>query len=319
MSMVKRAWFVASVIVALAALVAGSLGPIGSSVTSPAGALGIAVGLMPAALQLAGSPSRRRMIGVFHIAAGTTLAIAGFVLASQDNFLRLTMASIDFRALATSGSNLAPLGLMAIGVALMLTGTGLLLSRRSFAVLSALLVILTSGFFAVSLALAPYLRLRHLGHALFDQQAVAAAAVLLMVALLLVFAALSRYPVTWMPLIPARPGNPPRLAGDSPRPHEIIENQGRRWMKPAIWSAVSLATVTGISIWAWLTWGPRFVLADVFPDPNLAGCVADEMGQHGSSTKGVTERAGPRTVPVLQRRPRRDVYDLHGAFNPAAR
>lgn len=282
--MVKRAWFVASVIVALAALGAGSLGLIGSSVTSPAGALVIAVGLMPAALLLAGRPSRRRMIGVFHVAAGTTLGIAGFVLASQDNFLRLTMASIDFRALATSGPDLAPVGLMAIGVALMLTGTGLLLSRRSFAVLSALLVILTSGFFAGSLALAPYLRLRHLGHALFDSQAVATAAVLLMVALLLVFAALSRYPVTWMPLNP-RPGNPPRLAGDSPRPHEIIANQARRWMKPAVWSAVSLATVAGISIWAWLTWGPRFVLADVFPDPNLANCVAREMGQPGSSTK----------------------------------
>jgi hypothetical protein len=108
MSMVKRAWFVASVIVALAALGAGSLGLIGSPVTSPAGALVIAVGLMPAALLLAGRPSRRRMIGVFHVAAGTTLGIAGFVLASQDNFLRLTMASIDFRALATSGPGSRP-------------------------------------------------------------------------------------------------------------------------------------------------------------------------------------------------------------------
>lgn len=294
--MLKRAWFVASVIAAFAALVVGSLMLLDSSVTRPTGALVIVVGLMPVALLLAGTPDRRRMVGGSHIAAGALFAIAGLVLASQNNFLWLRLATIDWRILATSGHSLAPVGWVATGVALMLTGLGLLRSQRSCAVLSALLMIFTCGYFAGSLAVAPYLLLRHrcqpegacqnrVGVSLIDQQAVIVAIVLLLVALLLIIAALSRYPVRWMPLIPHRSGNPPRLAGDSARPDEIVENQVRRWMKPAVWSAVSLATVAGVSIWAWLTWGPRFVLADVFPDPNLASCVAHEMGQPGSSTK----------------------------------
>lgn len=291
MSKSERAWFLASVIVALAALVVGSLEPIGSSVTRPAGELVIAIGLMPVAVLLAGRPDRRRAVGVLHVVAGALFGIAGFVLASQDDFLQLRLALIDWRILVASGPGLAPVGWMAIGVAMILTGTGLLLFRRSFAVLSALLVIVTSGYFSGSLALAPYLRLRHLGRSLIDSQAIAAAIVLLLVALLLVIATLSRYPVRWVPLISERPGNPPTLDGDSAHPDEVAASHlRRRWVKPAVWSAVGAAAVAGVWVWVSLTWGPRIVLADVFLDPNLAACVAHEMGASGPSPK-VSHRA----------------------------
>lgn len=225
--MLNRAWFGASVISALAGLVIGSL-LLPGSVTRPTGALIMVVGLMPAAIQLAGTPDRRRMAGGLHVAAGALFGVAGFILASRDSFLRLRLASIDWRLLASSGHGLAPLGWMATGVALTLTGTGLLRSRRSCAVLSALLMILTSGYFAASLTVTPYLRLRHVGVSLIDSQSVASAIVLLLVALLLFIAALSRYPVTWMPLVPERPGNPPTLDGSVRTDQIIASPTGRR-------------------------------------------------------------------------------------------
>jgi internalin A len=286
MSKSKRAWFVASVIVAVAALVDGSIGLAGSSVTRPAGVLVIAIGLMPVAFLLAGSVDRRRMVGALHVGAGVLLGLAGFVLASQDGFLRLKLALIGWRLLVISGPSLAPVGLMTVGVALILMGTGLLLLWRSLAVLSSLLVILTSGFFSGSLTLVPYLRFRHLGHNVVDPQAIAAAVVMLLAALLLVTAALSRYPVRWVPPVTERPGNVTGWADDSAHPNELPSSHlRRRRVKAVAWSAVGAAVVAGIWGWASLTFGPRIVLAEVFPDPNLAACVAQAMGVSGPSAK----------------------------------
>jgi len=283
--MLKGVWFVASVIAALAALGAGALGMSGP-VTRPMGALVVVIGLMPVAMLLASRPGRRRTVGVLHIVAGALLGITGFVLASQDNFLRLKMATVDWRFLATSGHALAPVGWVAVGVALVLTGIALLRYRRGPVVLSALLVVLTSGYFAVSLAVVPYLYLRRRGVSALDLPVVAAAVVLLLVALLQLIAALSRVPVMWTPIVLGRSASPHTSYDDAPHPHEIVENQAmRRWVKPVVWSAVGVVAVAGISVWVWLIFGPRIVLAEAFPDPNLANCVAHELGSPGASTK----------------------------------
>ena len=283
--MLRGVWFVASVIAALAALVAAALRMSGL-VTRPMGALVVVIGLMPVAMLLASRPGRRRTVGVLHIVAGALLGITGFVLASQDTFLRLQMATVNWRFLATSGYALAPVGWVAVGVALVLTGIALLRYRRSLAVLSALLVIVTSGYFAVSLAVVPHLYLRRRGVSALDLPVVAAGVVLLLVALLQLIAALSRVPVTWTPTVPDRSASPHTSYDDAPHPHEMIENHARRrWVKPVAWSAVGVAAVAGISVWVWLIFGPRIVLAEAFPDPNLANCVAHELGSPGSSAK----------------------------------
>jgi internalin A len=176
--------------------------------------------------------------------------------------------------------------LMILGCALILTGTGLLLLWRSLAVLSSLLVILTAGFFSGTLTLSPYLRLRHYGQSLVDPQAVVAAIVMVLAALLLFTAALGRYPVRWVPPMTERPDNAPGLEDNSAHPQELpaIFLRGR-WVKAAAWSAVGAGVLTGIWVWASLTFGPRIVLAEVFPDPNLAACVAQAMGVSGPSEK----------------------------------
>jgi internalin A len=291
MSKLKRTWFVASLVVAAIALVDGTLALTGSPVTRAAGVLVIAIGLMPVAFLLAGSVDRRRMVGASHVGTGVLLGIAGFVLASQGGFLQLRLALIDWRLLVTSGSSLAPVGFMAMGVALILTGTGLLLLWRSLAVLSSLLVILTAGFFSGSLTLARYLRFRDLGVNVVGPQAMVAAVVMLLAALLLVIAALSRYPVRWVPLSLERPGSLPGL-DDDPAHHGDLpaSRPGRRWVKAAAWSVVVAGAVAGMWVGASLTFSPRIVLAEVFPDPNLAACVAQAMGVSGPSSK-VSQRA----------------------------
>jgi hypothetical protein len=155
---------------------------------------------------------------------------------------------------------------MAIGVALTLTGAGLLRSRRSLAVLSAFLVILTAGYFAVSLAVVPHLSLRRHGTVRLHWQVVAVAIVLVLVALLQLIAALSRVPVTWKRTISDRSVSPLTLDDDVPYPHEMIEiHARRRWAEPVLWSTVGVAAVAAISVWAWPIFGPRLVLAEVFP------------------------------------------------------
>jgi len=291
MSMVKRAWFSASVMVAVAALVDGSIGFARSPVTRSAGVLVIVIGLMPVAFLLAGALDRRRKVGALHVAAGVLLGVAGFVLASQDGFLRLKLALINWRLVLSAGPSVAPVGLMAVGGALILTGAGLLLLWRSLAVLSSLLVLLTAGYFSGTLALSPYLRLRHYGQNLVDPQAIAAAIVMMLAALLLVVAALGRYPVRWVPLIAERPGDLPGLEDHSAHPDELpASHPRRRWMKAVAWSAVGAGVVAAISVWASLTFGPRIVLAEVFPDQSLAACVAQAMGVSGPSAR-VSENA----------------------------
>jgi hypothetical protein len=107
MAMMNRAWFVASVIAAAAALV-GARMMMSVSNARPMGALMIVMGLMPVAILLARTPDRRPTVGLLHVVTGAIFDIAGALLVSQDNFFRLRLASIGWRVLATSGHALAP-------------------------------------------------------------------------------------------------------------------------------------------------------------------------------------------------------------------
>lgn len=284
MSILKRVWFVASVIAALAAVgVAVMMSGLAARLM---GALVIVIGLMPLAMLLACIPGRRRAAGVLHVAAGALFALTGIVLASQDTFLPVLMTSMDWRVLARSGGGLASVGWVAVGVALALTGTALLRSRRGPAVLSALLVTLTSGYFAVTLVVVPYLSLRHYGVTRLNWQTVLVAILLVLSALLQLMAALSRVPVAWTPTIPDPSLSPPTLYGDAPHAHAAIEvHPRRRWKKRVLLAAVGVAAIAGVCARAWLLFGPRLVLAEVFTDPKLATCVAHELGPRGPSAK----------------------------------
>ena len=284
MSMLKRAWSLASVIAALAAVVVAVM--MSGLAARLMGALAIVIGLMPLAMLLASIPGRRRVAGVAHVVAGALFALTGLVLASQDTFLPLLMNSMAWRVLARSGGGLASVGWVTIGAALALTGTALLRSRRGPAVLSSLLVTLTSGYFAVTLVLVPYLSLRRYGATRLDWQAVLVAILLVLAALLQVIAVLSRIPVTWTPTIPDPSLSTPTPYGDATHAHAAIEVRPRqRWKKRVLLSAVGGATIAGICAWAWLLFSPRLVLAEVFTDPRLSTCVAQELGPRGPSAK----------------------------------
>lgn len=284
MSMLKRAWSLASVIAALAAVVVAVM--MSGLAARLMGALVIVIGLMPLAMLLASIPGRRRVAGVAHVVAGALFALTGLVLASQDTFLPLLMNSMAWRVLARSGGGLASVGWVTIGAALALTGTALLRSRRGPAVLSSLLVTLTSGYFAVTLVLVPYLSLRRYGATRLDWQAVLVAILLVLAALLQVIAVLSRIPVTWTPTIPDPSLSTPTPYGDATHAHAAIEVRPRqRWKKRVLLSAVGGATIAGICAWAWLLFSPRLVLAEVFTDPRLSTCVAQELGPRGPSAK----------------------------------
>ena len=284
MSMLKRAWSLASVIAALAAVVVAVM--MSGLAARLMGALVIVIGLMPLAMLLASIPGRRRVAGVAHVVAGALFALTGLVLASQDTFLPLLMNSMAWRVLARSGGGLASVGWVTIGAALALTGTALLRSRRGPAVLSSLLVTLTSGYFAVTLVLVPYLSLRRYGATRLDWQAVLVAILLVLAALLQVIAVLSRIPVTWTPTIPDPSLSTPTPYGDATHAHAAIEVRPRqRWKKRVLLSAVGGAAIAGICAWAWLLFSPRLVLAEVFTDPRLSTCVAQELGPRGPSAK----------------------------------
>ncbi|HYO17312.1 MAG TPA: hypothetical protein VES02_01410 [Dermatophilaceae bacterium] len=233
MRMRERVWIVLAVTVALGALVVGTR-MLSGEATRPLGALMIVFGLMPAVMLLA-ARSRSRGVGALYLAAGGLLGIAGLALVSRDALLRLTLATLDWRMFALSGSSAAPLGWTAIGLALILTGAGVLTTRRTPAVLSALLVICTAGYFAVSLTVVRYLVGRHYRGFRLDPQAVAAAIVLVLVVLLAI-AALRRLSATGLTAVRD-------VAGE--------DRARRRWVRVAIWSAYGTAAVAGISVWAW--------------------------------------------------------------------
>ena len=135
----------------------------------------------------------------------------------------------------------------------------------------------------VGLAVACLLSRRRRGVSCLGLPVGSAGVVLLLVAMLELNAELIRVEGNGTPTVPGRSASPHTLYDDHPHPHGTIESHARRrWVKPVAWSAVGVTAVAGISVWVWLIFGPRIVLAEAFPDPNLANCVAHELGSAGS-------------------------------------
>lgn len=273
----KRTRSVLAVLAVLAVLVGATgvvVGVVSPGSMPPALAALVAVtGLMPLALLASRLPDRRRPVAVCHVGVGVIVGAWGVGLASRHGFLELRLAAIGWRSVATSGVGLAPLGLVATGSALMLCGAALLTRRRGLGVLGGVLVTASSCYFTVSLVVVPHVYARRHSIAIpLDWSRVCVGAVLLLAAMLVLVAALGRPVMRWT--------GPDRAAGSRSRPRA----------RPALWSACGLALLSGAALWGWLTLAPRTPLSEVFPDPNLAACVAREMGVDRPTAK-VSEKA----------------------------
>lgn len=288
MSRLTRAWYVTSLVSALAGLSVGAW-LLQSEVARPLAVLVTVAGLMPIGLWRAVAPARRRTVGAVHLGCGLVLGLAGVVVLSDHGFLRLRMASLDWRILVGSARSLVPAGWVVAGVALILTGLGLVLFRRGLAVLAAVLMVLTAGYLLGGLVVEPYVFLqRHavpLGFGSFariggiDLSDLAASTVLLLAALLLAVGALSPAVLRWARPGAAAPDGPPGAPADGP------VRTTRRWLKPAVWSGIGVAVVVVGGLRAFAQWGPGIVVGEAFPDPALASCVATELGVAGPGAK----------------------------------
>ena len=282
----QRVLFVLSAVGVLAALAVG--GPLLSrSPTEPMGVLLIAVGAVPGAILLAAAPRFRRLAGALLAAAGTVLAVVGLGLASQHQFLELRLALIDWRILVHSAYGLASFGLMAAGLALALAGVGTYRRNRGVSVLTALVGIVTAGYFVASLVASAIHATHYRGGTWLDRRDLAVAIVLVFSAcLLLAIAALSRSLLGSTAQTIDRAGTTDAPAGDVlETPLRPGGRARRRWVKPVVISGIGVAVLAGIGGSAWSTWGPRLVLGEVFPDQGLATCVAHAMGKAGPSAK----------------------------------
>ncbi|TDE92578.1 leucine-rich repeat domain-containing protein [Occultella glacieicola] len=190
------------------------------------------------------------------VAAGVLLAGGGLLVASTDGFLALRLATIDWRILARAATATAPLGLVGVGAAWVVAAVGLARRRRAWIRAAAGVLALTSLWFAASLTAASVWRVRAGTPLLVDGGGIA-------VAVPLAVAGVLALGVPWV----AGARDPGRWAEPRPHPHA----------RPVA-AGLALILVAGGAVALWVERGERHVLAEVFPDPALAACVADAVG-----------------------------------------
>ncbi|MDM8083722.1 leucine-rich repeat domain-containing protein [Cellulomonas cellasea] len=265
-------WFAIAAIVGAAALpVSAPL--LGSSASRPLGVLVLVLGLAPVLLLTASEADRRRR-GVALALAGSALAVAGLVLAAELRFLSLRLATIHWRIFVVSGYGLAPWGWVLAGAGLALAGVAMARARsgrrRGLVVASVVLLVVTCAFFAMSSLLNAWRTLRLVP----SMSPLASTDLLRGIALLAAGALLAAvaFHRTWLqwPTV-----SEPGAAPVRPRP---------RWVARTAAALLGVALAAG-GAGGWYQWGPRIVLAEVFPDPRLAACVAQSTGAAGVTAK----------------------------------
>ena len=231
------------------------------------GILLLVLGLLPAAV-LVLAPRGRMARAAAAVAVGVLLIVTGSVLMAQNEFLDLRLALISWRILVQSVSVVAPVGLLVTGIAAVLVGIGmavgsLTLLRMGMVGCSLVALWFAVGLLAASGALSGGRRSTDIG-----SLSPAAAFAALMVVALATLPRLRRWAVATVP--GAAPADPPS------------GHRTRRFRSVALLVAAACAAVA-IGVGVRMATAPQLVLAEVFPDPVFAGCVATELGERDAS------------------------------------
>ncbi|CAM3278708.1 leucine-rich repeat domain-containing protein [Occultella aeris] len=297
----KTTWWVAAGLVAVLAVILSVLrlaasAPITAAV--PQLLLIAAIGLSPLVLAAAArTVSRGRAPGAstsLLLAAGIVLAGTGLLLAATDGFLGLRLATGDWRLLARATTATAPLGLVGVAVAWAATAVGVARRERVWVRAGAGVLALTALWFAASFAAASIWRVRAGMPLLTDATG-------LVTAVVIAVAGLLALGVPWVAgvtrarsvPVPATDAHVSDTRADEPRadrtrvtePRVIEPSPPSGWAEPRphprariVAAGVAVVLVAGGAVALWTDRGDRLVLAEVFPDPALAACVAQTMG-----------------------------------------
>ena len=267
----QRVWGVLAALVALAGLVV-AVGSWWQGYGSRSDLVVAAVCSLPAVLALGALTGGRRAVAVTLGTAGLVVGGVAIWSLTADGGLDLYRVTSSPWAALQAGSALVP---MPAAAALLLGGAGLWLGGRGPLAASLALAALVVGWFAVVSLAGPVAMADELGFWL-DTRALVSAAVLSLAALLLVVLAVASLPVLAGPVRADGPGR----AGLRAVPGRF--RLPRRALLMAA-SSMALVVVVTLAVVGWRVWAPRLVLAEVFPDPALAGCVADAVGTADSS------------------------------------
>jgi internalin A len=285
-------WAAAGLVAALAVILSvlrlAAIAPIAAALPEPL--LIAALGLSPLILAAAArTVARGRAAGAptsLLLAAGTVLAGTGLLLAAGDGFLGLRLASGDWRLLARATTATAPLGLFGVAAAWALTAVGVARRERVWVRVAAGLLALTALWFAASFAAASLWRVRA-GTALLTD------ATGLVTAVVIAGAGVLAAGMPWV-VGTARVGSAAAAAMDVPvlehRTSEPTADSG--WVEPSrhprarlVAAGFTVVLAVGGAVALWTDRGDRLVLAEVFPDPALAACVAQTVGERDTGAK----------------------------------
>jgi hypothetical protein len=204
-------------------------------------------------------------------ALGAALAVAGLVGNADRDVLRLLDPDTPRRLVATEAwGTTAPLGWVAVGVALVLAGLALRSGDRVLGVLAAVVGVFASGVVAVAVLARSVATSDHSVLAA-GQRLTATAALVTLAGLLLAVVAVRRHPL---------PGSRPDAAPGRRVPATTV-----RWVAVA----AVLALIGGAGARAWSEFGATTEPAQVIVDDALAACVA-AAAELPDVTDGVSER-----------------------------
>ncbi|MBZ2195048.1 leucine-rich repeat domain-containing protein [Occultella gossypii] len=289
----KTIWWVAAGLVAALAVILSvlrlaAIAPIAAGL--PELLLIAAVGLSPLVLAIAArTVSRGRAPGAstsLLLAAGIVLAGTGLLFAATDGFLGLRLASGDWRQLARATTATAPLGLVGVAAAWAVTAVGVARRERVWVRSSTGVLALTTLWFAASFAAASIWRVRAGTAWLTDATG-------LVTAVVIAVAGLLALGVPWVAGVTGTSGAQAPVTGadvDEPGPVEPVAESGWVDTQPhprarIVAAGVAVVLVVGGAVALWTDRGDRLVVAEVFPDPALAGCVAQTMGVSDTGAK----------------------------------
>jgi len=225
-------------------------------------ALIVLVGAAPLAVAVLTVSTRRRVWGAVGGAVGLVTAVCGVVLTVSTQALQLLR--LDFsvlQVLTNAATTLAPLGLVAAGLALGVAGLACCLGDRMLAGVAAVAGVGVGTILTLALLASAFRSLRYQGGTV-ETAPVAAAATTAVATIGLIILT-----TRWWTL--STTASPAAL-----RPRRAGSRSATRWT--AVTVLVILAA--GALWWGRDRFSARLDLAAMFPDPALAGCVAAALG-----------------------------------------
>lgn len=238
------------------------------------------VGAAPLVLGATLGRGRTRTVGWALLATGGVAVVLGVGWMGRDGFIDLRLATVSWRVLVRSTHVLTPVGLAALGTAVVLAGVAALLGRRGLAFCAAILMATVAVGLGLSVA-AGSVR----GLAAADGPTVHAPGLLLGAALLATA------------VVAALATALDRTRDPSPRPPATSRT---RLVRLAATVGVVAVLCGAAGAWWWQRQADRLVIGDVFPDPALAACVAETLGKDGSARVSGGELEGIRSLSCVR-------------------